>query len=83
MATQLAFSLDEAITKSGTNHIIYAPGGSFAIGDIDLSKKVTIIGVGHHPDSAQATGRNAFDGNIRVLPEASGSTLIGFFYLEV
>ncbi|MBL7796219.1 MAG: hypothetical protein JNJ90_06930 [Saprospiraceae bacterium] len=34
---------------------IYVPGGNF--GGLSLQKSLTLVGVGHHPDSTSATGR--------------------------
>jgi hypothetical protein len=61
-ATKLVTTLDEAAQQAQDNDIIYIPAGSFA--GTTFSKKVTVIGVGHHPDSASAAGRTEINGNI-------------------
>ena len=48
--------LDSAAILAQDNDIIYLPGGTF-LGMSDwFKKKVTVIGVGHNNDSANATG---------------------------
>lgn len=61
-ATKLVNTLDEAAQQAQDNDIIYIPAGSFA--GTTFTKRVTVIGVGHHPDSASASGRTEVNGNI-------------------
>lgn len=46
--------LQDAMTAAVNNDTIYLPGGTF--GGISISKKLTIFGTGHYPDSTSATG---------------------------
>jgi hypothetical protein len=60
--TRLTSTLDSANILAQDNDIIYLPGGSFAAGSY-FTKKVTLLGVGHNPDSTSATGRTIITGN--------------------
>jgi hypothetical protein len=62
--TRLTFTLDSAALLAQDNDIIYLPGGNFAGQTHWFTKKVTVIGVGHNPDSTLATGRTEINGNI-------------------
>ena len=55
-ATKLTYSLDDAAMLAQDNDIIYLPGGTFSGMSDWFKKKVTVIGVGHNNDSANATG---------------------------
>lgn len=74
-ATKLVNTLDEAAQQAQDNDIIYLPAGSFS--GTTFSKRVTVIGVGHHPDSASALGRTEVNGNIGFF--ASGSVFDGAY----
>lgn len=79
-ATKLVNTLDEAAQQAQDNDIIYLPAGNLAGQTIKhFDKKVTVIGVGHHPDSASAMGRTYIDGNIGFYVGAEGSTLDGVY----
>jgi hypothetical protein len=68
--------LSDAVTNAQAGDTIYLPGGSF--GDITLSKQLTIIGVGHHPDSTVATGRTVLS-SLYITIGADNSFIIGVF----
>jgi hypothetical protein len=69
-------TIPEAVAAAASGDTIYLPGGSFPGFDID--KKLTIIGVGHHPDSIAATGITLISGAINFSNgDCDGSTLIG------
>lgn len=78
-ATKLVNTLNEAAQQSQDNDIIYLPAGNFAGNSgIWFTKRVTVIGVGHHPDSASANGRTIINGDIGFQnPGSEGSTLDG------
>ncbi len=80
-ATKLVNTLDEAALQAQTDDIIYLPAGNFSGQSIKhFDKRVTVIGVGHHPDSASAAGRTYITGNIGFQnPGAEGSTLDGVY----
>jgi hypothetical protein len=76
--TQLTSTLDSAALLAHDNDIIYLPGGVLAGQTVmHFDKKVTVIGVGHHPDSTSATGRTEIVGNIGF--QATGSILDGVY----
>ncbi|WP_416439586.1 hypothetical protein [Phnomibacter sp. MR] len=88
-ATKLVNTLDEAAQQAHDNDIIYLPAGNLAGQSIvHFTKRVSVIGVGHHPDSASVGGRTYITGNIGFYnPGAEGSTLdgvyvTGFVYLS-
>jgi hypothetical protein len=76
--TRLTSTLDSASILAQDNDIIYLPGGTFT-GDVNFFKKVTIIGVGHNPDSTSATGRTNITGSIGFYLGAEGSILDGVY----
>jgi hypothetical protein len=45
--------ITEAIESAQDGDTIYLPGGSF--GDCNINKRLYLVGVGHHPDSTNAT----------------------------
>jgi hypothetical protein len=78
--TRLTSTLDSAALLADNNDIIYLPGGSFAGMSDWFKKKVTVIGVGHNPDSTAATGRTEINGNIGFQAGmAEGSVLDGVY----
>ena len=75
--TRLTSTLDSAAILAQDNDIIYLPGGNFA--GAGFTKKVTVIGVGHNPDSTSATGRTVVTGSIFFSGGAEGSVLDGVY----
>lgn len=77
-----SFFIDWAQAWQNTNagDTIYLPGGTFNIGNLDIDKVVTIIGVGH--DTAYIHDRlfSHLNGTIRLL-DGSDSTLLHGFLL--
>ncbi|TAD80998.1 MAG: hypothetical protein EAY75_18350 [Bacteroidetes bacterium] len=78
-ATKLVNTLDEAAQQAQTNDIIYLPAGNLpGQSTTFFTKRVTVIGVGHHPDSASANGKTFITGNIGFsFGGAEGSVLDG------
>ena len=76
--TRLTTTLDSAALLAQDNDIIYLPGGVFAGQTQWFTKKVTVIGVGHNPDSTTATDRTFINGYIGFQ---AGGTLDGVFVL--
>lgn len=70
-------SLQVAINLAPAGSTIYVPGGDFQE-DITISKKLTLIGVGHNPDSTLATGRTQIR-SIVLNDGSSNSVIDGFF----
>jgi hypothetical protein len=78
--TRLTSTLDSAAILAQDNDIIYLPGGVFTgITTTNFSKKVSVIGVGHNPDSTSATGRTEIIGNVGFYVGSEGSILEGCY----
>ena len=76
--TSLYRTLGEAIQGAEPNSVIYLPGGGFPISDdVKITKKLTIIGIGHKPDNDNVDGITTIDGNIYFNAGSDGSALIG------
>jgi hypothetical protein len=73
--------LDQAITNAQAGDVIYLPGGSFAMGSARINKPLTIIGVGHHPDSTLATNQTIITGTIPIDEGAHNLHLEGLFVM--
>ena len=82
-ATKLTYSLDDAAMLAQDNDIIYLPGGTFTgNSSYGFRKKVTVVGVGHNPDSTNATKTTNINGNISFYLGAEGSVLDGVYVTE-
>ena len=69
-------TIPEAVAAAVGGDTVYLPGGSFPGFNID--KKLTIIGVGYHPDSTVATGITLISGTINFSNgDCDGSILTG------
>ncbi|HRE64546.1 MAG TPA: hypothetical protein PKU77_12195 [Ferruginibacter sp.] len=77
--TRLASTLDEASTLAQDNDIIYLPGGMIAGMSNWFTKYVTVIGVGHNPDSTVATDATNIQGFIGFM---AGGVLDGVYVLN-
>ncbi len=60
--TYICPSFDSAHNKAVDDDYIYLPG-TVITGDKTITKRLTIIGAGHYPDSTQYTGRTFFTGS--------------------
>ena len=69
----------DALETAQHGDTIYLPGGNFNIGSVSIDKKLFIIGAGHYPTYAQATGITSLHGDITFLPGADQSHLQGFY----
>lgn len=79
--TSFTRRLDSAIYLAQTGDFIYLPGGSFSMGSATLSKGITIIGVGHHPDSTLATNQTIITGTMTIVEGAHNLHLEGLFVM--
>lgn len=68
-------SLPNALTAAAAGDVIYVDGGNY--GDINLNKRVTLIGTGYFGSNTGGTGE-ATVGTVRFLPGSDGSVLAGF-----
>ena len=73
--------LDSAIYSAQAGDFIYLPGGSFEMGTATLNKGITIIGVGHHPDSTLATNSTIITGTMTIIEGAHNLHLEGLFVM--
>lgn len=82
-STQLYTTLADAIGGAADNSTIYLPGGRFAIADdVRITKKLTIIGIGHFLNNEEnEDGRTFIDGHLSFDAGSSGSSVMGC-YLE-
>lgn len=67
--------LPAALAAAADGDTLYLPGGGFP--GFTLSKKLAVIGVGHHPDSTAATVMSYISGSINLNPGSSGSLFTG------
>lgn len=68
--------IPSAVTSAASGDTIYLPGGIFPGFDID--KTLTIIGVGHNPDSTMATSMTVVAGSIQMInADCDGSSFTG------
>ena len=73
-------SLAHAIEKSTDNCVIYLPQGGFALHDsVKITKKVTIIGVGHRGKQGKGDGVTNIGGNLFFNEGSNGSAVMGCY----
>ena len=78
--TSLHRTLQEAIEKAVGGSVIYLPGGGFTISDeVKITKKLTIIGIGHKSDNDNADGVTTITGNLWFDEGSSGSAVMACY----
>lgn len=78
--TSVYYSLDEAINVAEDGSTVYIPGGGFKIGDdTKITKKLTIIGIGHKPNTDNVDGNTTISGSIRFAAGSDGSAIMGVY----
>ncbi len=77
--TNVYYLIDSVFQTAQNGDTIYLPGGSFNIGSLTINKRLTIIGVGHVPDSTQATYSTTLVGNIYLTSAASNGSISGLY----
>lgn len=70
--------VDSAIIHSQNGDTIYIPGGTWSIYQ-PINKRLHMIGVGHNPDSTNATFPTTLIGNVTLAAGASNGSLTGVF----
>jgi hypothetical protein len=70
--------VDDAILNSQDGDTIYIPGGTWNLTQ-PINKRLNIIGVGHHPDSTNATFQTKLIGNLNLAEGASDGNITGIF----
>ena len=78
--TKMYQTLAEAIGGASNGSVIYLPGGGFQISDdVKITKKVTIIGIGHKAVSENADGNTVISGNLFFNEGSDGSAVMGCY----
>ncbi len=73
-------TLKDAIEHASNGSVIYLPGGGFSIGDsVKITKRVTIVGIGHKTDSDNEDGSTIIGGNLWFNNGSSGSSIMGCY----
>ncbi len=78
--TTLYRTLQEAIQGADPGSVIYLPGGGFPISDeVKITKKLTIIGIGHKSNTDNVDGITTISGNLFFNEGSSGSAVLGCY----
>ena len=79
-STKLYRTLQAAIEGADPNSVIYLPGGGFPIADsVKITKKLTIIGIGHKSNNENADGVTTISGNLFFNQGSSESAVMGCY----
>ena len=79
-STKLYRTLQAAIEGAEPNSVIYLPGGGFPITDeVKITKKLTIIGIGHKIHTENPDGYTTVGGNLFFDQGSDGSALMGCY----
>ncbi|MDR1593492.1 MAG: hypothetical protein LBS43_03260 [Prevotellaceae bacterium] len=79
-ATTLYTDLNLAIQGAAAGSTIYLSGGGFQINDsTKITKKLTIIGIGHKPNNDNADGNTVVSGNLFFEGGANNSAVMGLY----
>lgn len=79
-STKLYRTLEAAIKGADPNSVIYLPGGGFPIADsVKITKKLTIIGIGHKAKNDNVDGITTISGNLFFNQGSSGSAVMGCY----
>lgn len=78
--TSIFRTIQEAIEGADPGSIIYLPGGGFSLPDsVKITKKLTIIGIGHKSDNENADGSTIISGNVFFNQGSSGSAVMACY----
>ena len=78
--TSMYQTLPEAIEGADPGSVIYLPGGGFQISDdVKITKKLTIIGIGHKANGKNADGNTVISDNLFFDGGSSGSSVMGCY----
>ena len=79
-ATTLYQTLKDAIEEADDGCVIYLPGGGFPIADeVKITKKLTIVGIGHKIKTENVDGYTTISGNLFFNQGSDGSALMGVY----
>ena len=74
--SSLFTQLDSTVTQAVNGDTIYIPGGFFSL-NVQINKSIHLVGVGHNPDSTQATQVSRILGNVTLTQGANNGSLTG------
>lgn len=78
--TSLFSTLQDAINGAQPGSVIYLPGGGFPIADeVKITKKLTIIGIGHKVQGENADGYTTISGNLFFDKGSDNSAVMGVY----
>lgn len=78
--TNVFRTLQQAIEEADPGSTIYLPGGGFSIADsVKITKRLTIIGIGHKSDNENADGSTIISGNLFFNENSSGSAVMSCY----
>lgn len=78
--TNVFQTLTEAIEGASNGSVIYLPGGGFQIHDsVKITKRLSIIGIGHKAKSENVDGNTMIGGNLFFNEGSSGSSVMGCY----
>lgn len=70
-------TIELAVSAANNGDTIYIPSGTWSINSLQIQKKLHIIGVGHNPDSAQASSISYITGSFILNAGASYGSISG------
>lgn len=78
--TDVYQTLQEAIEGASNGSVIYLPGGGFQIHDsVKITKRLSIIGIGHKAKNENVDGNTIISGNLWFNAGASGGSVMGCY----
>ncbi len=78
--TTLHRTLQGAIDGASHGSVIYLPGGGFPISeDVKITKRISIIGIGHKVKGENADGHTTITGDLYFNGGSSGSSVMGCY----
>lgn len=79
-STSLYQTLKDAIEGADDGSVIYLPGGGFPIADsVKITKKLTIVGIGHKIKTENVDGYTTISGNLFFNQGSDRSALLGVY----
>jgi hypothetical protein len=79
-ATTLYTDLNLAIQGAASGSTVYLSGGGFQVNDTTkMTKRLTIIGIGHRPNNDNADGSTIVSGNLFFEGGSDNSSLMGLY----
>ena len=78
--TSISQTLQQAIKDAEPGSVIYLPGGGFQVLDsVKITKKVSIVGIGHKAKGENADGNTVLGGNLFFNEGSTGSSVMGCY----